>query len=450
MASIFDFFRKKDVKVSTEQYPDSSAWVRNLLAGGIGGIKDKFMTDIYKEQIMYPHEEMLLAKKAKNNCAWLNSAVQTRANLMLGGKIEAQSKDKKTEEWINAILASTGLKYQAVRMGIDFMWAGNFYCERIYDNSGKIVYYDYISFPERMYVNLDEKGLIIDYFQEVPESLLGKTDNKSIRYYGDRRKALRGKVIPKNKLFHMKWGVAEIPCYGRGPVCSTVNDYRVLLEIERALAVIARYKAIPKKLIMLNRGDDINGGKTAEYYANQISALSDIDNPVLPEIAQIADLSYSGKDINFEPIVNYLKRKMTIALVPSFVIHGEETNYAVADSEKEAWSLQIKTDRDAAALLLKKEISLIAKTHGVKLSDYELVFGEVDFGLSQMHMNRAKDLFTSNIITLNEARAMMNLPPRSNDGDYLHGELTAATQLLGPGSVDATENDNVDPYEVKQ
>lgn len=462
MAKILDFFSKKqaidpkvmeiakeisakpELKRSFEQFLDSSAWVRALMSGTVGGIKDKFMTDIYKETIMYPHEEMLLAKKAVRNCAWLNSAVRTRGNMMLGGKVQVTSKDEKSVVWFNEMLKKTRLSKYAELIGADCASVGNWYAERIRDG-GRTVVYEYIMTPERMYADVDEKGLIKRWLLETPE-IAGGSSYGTIQYYGDRRRTIKGKFIPKEKILHIKRGVAEIPPYGRGPVCSVVNDYRVLLEIERALAVIARYKAIPKKLIMLNRGDDAAGGKTAEYYANQISNLSDIENPVLPEVATVADLSYSGKDVNFEPIVNYLKRKMTIALVPSFLMHGEETNYAVSRDQKETWLLEIQSDREAVGDVIVRELRMLADEYGKRVpEDLEVVFGEVDLGQNEQTIEATTKLFQANLITLNEARERLKLPALQGNGELLYSELSSASQLFGGQSGEPEGNDNEDP-----
>lgn len=457
MADLFRFFRKTEQKVpisqekapvqetAKENFLNGADWLRVLQTGSVGGIKSKFVSDIYKERILYPHEEMLLAKKGFRYNAYVNSAVTTRARFMTGGKIEVKSEDPGTQAWCNSILLATELgKKVSQFVSVDLITTGNGYLERIRDEKGQIIYYDYISTPERMYADLDQYGMIQQYLQELPEFVTGIRFD-TIKYYGDRRKTIKGKLIPKEKIVHFKIGVAEIAAYGRGPVSACVNDIEILLEIERSLAVIARYKAIPKKLIMLNRGDDINGGKAAEVYANQISNLSDIENAVLPEQATVEDLSYSGKDVNFEPIVNYLKKKITVSLAPSFIMHGDETNYAVSRDQKEAFILTVQAERESVAEIVKRELKFIAKSQNVPIKDFEVKFGEFDLGQNDDKKNYAKDLYQANIITLNEAREIVGLPADSDSGDFYNAELGMQAALFGNGAqLPAEDTDNTD------
>jgi hypothetical protein len=438
--AILDVFKRKqkpvvtpEIKATKEDFINGADWLRSLAMGAVGGVKSKFVSDIYKERILYPHEEMLLAKKAYRYNSYINSAARTRANFMVGGKIEIVSKDEGTVAWGNKTLIDTGLSQHAQDLAVDLVVTGNAYLERI--NSGNLtVYYDYISFPERMYCDIDQAGLVIQYLQEIPEKMLN-VNYGTITYYGDRKKTVKGKLIPKEKIVHFKLGVAEIPAYGRGYVCSVINDYEILNQIERSMAVIARYKAIPKKMIMLNRGDDINGGKAAEAYANQISNLSDIENAVLPEKAEVVDLSYSGQDTSFAPIVDYLKKKLTVSLAPDFIMHGEETNYAVSRDQKEAFILTVNAEREKVAAVIKKELKMLGKQTGAVLQDFEIKFGDFDLGQNEDKKNYAKDLFSSNIITLDEAREFVGLPPAEGDnGQFFNNEMGAASQMLLGGT----------------
>lgn len=444
---IFDIFRRKkedlqQTPTNKENFVNSSDFMRYLSSGGVGGFSSKFVSDIYKERILFPHEEMDIAQKGFKYNSYVNSAVRTRANFMTGGQIAVTSKDKGTEMWLNEMIKKTGLSKLPQFIGVDLINTGNWYAEKIRDGEGKIIYYDYISHPERIYVNIDEKGAVMDYFQETPEYAMGK-GYETIQYYGDRRKTIKGKRIPKNKITHFRIGVAEIPVYGRGYVACVINDIEILLEIERAIAVISRYKAVPKKLLQLNRGDDPEGGgKAAEYYANQISNISDHENLVVPEEIKVDDLSYSGKEMNFEPIVNYLKKKITVSLAPSFIMHGEETNYAVSRDQKEAFILAVQAERETLAEQIKKELVQLSKSHNKPIKEFEIKFGDFDLGQTEFKKDYAIGAFTNNMITLDEARTILDLPKDKENGNYYLHELTAQSQLFGTMGTEASFEDD--------
>lgn len=442
MAKFTDIFKNifpKKEEVRVESFTDGQSWLQALASGTVGGFASKFVTDIYRERILFPHDEMQTAQKAYKYNSYINSAVRTRANFMLGGEISVRSDNPDTEDWLNNMINETGLSRYPQFIGVDATNTGNWYAERIREGK-KIVYYDYMSHPERMYINVDDKGLVKDYFQEVPERWQG-TQFKSIKYYGDRRKAIKGIPLPRDKVFHLKLGVAEIPVYGRGPVCCLTNDVEILLAVERSMAVIAHYKGIPKKLIQLKREnqDVADAVKAAELYANMISNLADEENPVLPEEIKVDDLSYAGKDMNFVPFIDYLKKKITVALAPSFIVHGEETNYAVSRDQKEAWIKEIEAERSLMGMQIKKELKLLADSHGKRVADFEVVFGKFDLGQTEEKIEYASKAFAANLITLNEAREIMGYEEDNELGDSYSNELQANSQLGGGGPGDDSD-----------
>lgn len=438
MASLKEYFQKvfppkKVESVSKEQFATGQDWLNQLLSGGLGGFSSKFITDIYGDEILYPHDEMNIAKKAYRYNSYVNSSARTRANFMLGGSIRVTSEDKGTENWLNEMIKKTALYKLPMNTGTDLTVVGNSYYERIYQG-GKVVYYDYIPEAERIYVVVDEKGLLKKYVQEVPDSY---TNVKSIQitYYGNKQKTVKGIELTKDKIVHFKLGVSEIPQYGRGYVASNVNDVKMLLEVERAMAVIARYKSIPKKAIMLKpTAEDTYAVQRAQAYANQISAMSDQENIVFPEEIGIGDLSYSSADMNFEPILNYLKKKITVALAPSFIMHGEETNYAVSRDQKEAFILAVQAERETIADQLKRELQFLAKNYNKPIKDFEIEFGEFDLGQTEDKMRYAKELFTSNMVTLNEARELIGFEPDKELGENYYSEINTQGSLLGLGT----------------
>lgn len=434
LKNIFKFSQEEVKNPTKESFDNAQQFLSNLMVNGVGGWKNKFISDIYKERILYPHEEMDVAKKALNYNAYVSSSTRTRANFITGGTIKANSEDEATEKQVDKIIRNSNLYLLANNIGIDTAAFGNFYAEKIYDpDNNKFLFYEYIPFPERMYADLTEYGTVGGWLLEQPEQLLGSTYD-TIRYYGDRRKTVKGQKIPKEKIFHLKLGRAEIPAYGRGLIAPVINDVEILLEIERAIAVIARYKAIPKKLIQLTRENDTGATKAANTYANLFSQLGDDENPIVPESMKVDDLSYAGKELNFEPIVNYLKKKITVAMAPSYIMHGEETNYAVSRDQKEAFILEIKAERESLKEQLKREIRFIAKNWGIFLKDFEISFGDFDLGQSEWTKQYAIDTYQAGLITLNEAREILSLPEDTELGDLYGPEISAQSGLFGLGN----------------
>lgn len=438
MANIFEFvknFRKTNEtteKLQTEvkQLKEALNIFDRFADRFTSSWDSKFVENIYKDKTLYPHEEMKISKRAFQINSYVNSGAKTRANFLTGGTIEASSDDKATTEYLNKKLRSTGLLRIIPYLGDDLIITGNFYAERIFDGN-ELIAYEYIAFPERMYHDVDQKGFIKRYVQEIPNAGASEAGTMftTIKYYGDRRKSVRGIELQKDKVFHVKIGVAEIPTYGRGYVASVTNDIEILLEIERAIAVISRYKAIPKKLIQLV--NNTSGQKAASLVANMISNLQDSENPVVPYEMKVDDLSYSGKELNFGPIVEYLKKKITISLAPSYLMHGEETNYAVSRDQRAGFMLSIASDRNQIEWQLKRELRYVAKMEGVKLADFEIGFGDFDIGQNDDSRNAAVQMYQAGIITLNEVRDLLNYPEDQENGHLYFHELNAQSNLFG-------------------
>jgi hypothetical protein len=412
----------------------------HLKLKGAGGWKSKFISDVYEERILYPHEEMEIAKKGFLYNGHIHAAVTSLAFFALGGELKVSAKNKMTETYLNDQLRATGLKYIAMQfMFPDLVTTGNFYNERIY--SGKaIVAYSYIPDSDRMYIELDEKGLTLSYLQRLPDEQITGTHYKTIRYYGDRRKTIKGIPLAKNKVFHTRIGISSIPNYGRGPVCSIINDIEIILEVERAMAVVARYKSIPKKLLQLVKS---NGPKDAQEIANALNNIGDDENPIISFEVKVDDMSYSGKELNFEPILNYLKKKLTVSLAPSYLIHGDETNYAVSKEQRVSLELKIEAMRAVAAEQLKKELRIMAKSQGKTISDFEIEFGTYDLGQNDEDRKAAIEAWNAGIITLDEAREMVSLDPDEENGEFYSFELKQnGTEEEQPTETETGENKN--------
>lgn len=393
---------------------------------------NKFLTNIYKDQILYPHDEMQRASKAFNYNSYVFRASKTRANFMTGGEIRVAGASQIWADKVNKIIQESRLSYCISEVGEDLIVSGNSYLEKI-RKSGKIIAYLHIPKPEYIYVQVDDNDEIEYYVQEIKESNYSSAKHFEIKYYGDIKKAVRGIRLEKDDVMRLTLGTATIPIYGRGAVCTLVNDIEVVWEIERAMAVIARYKAIPKKF--LSPKTENTNPQLAEWLSNQISSLSDFENPISPYPLDVQDLSYSGSDLNIQPMLDYMKKKLTVPLAPSFLMHGEETNYAVSHDQKASFELEIRSERNDLAQQLKPHIDELILSHGMALQEYEIEFGEYDLGQTEVERKATIENFNAGLITLNEAREILGYDADKEKGDMyayeLRSDSNAFADLLG-------------------
>lgn len=387
----------------------------------VGGWRTQFVEDVYNEAVLDPHDEMFRAKKAYLYCSFIEAAVKSLNDLVVGGEIRINAKSDKLTKELNGMFEETDLKDIAMEdMFPDWVKAGNFYAKRVYGQKKEIVTYKHFKKPERVYHDLDSKDIIKRFIQEIPHYQPGDAAQQySIRYYGNVKKSLYGHEIKPEDMFYSKIGTGTITSYGRGALAHIINDYAILTELERAMAILARYKAIPKKLIQLtnskNKGD-------ARYLSSQLKQLSDTENPIIPFETKVDDLSYGGKELNLQPMIDYLKKKITVNLAPSFMIHGEETRYANSKEQRTTIQLRIKAIRARLESDLKKELINIAKSKGkkgLKQEDFSIEFGEYDLGEGDEERKATINLWNAGLITLGEARQRLGLEEMPEEAEDL-------------------------------
>ena len=428
---ILGFLKNKQARIKED------LTIQDLIRNNTRGWATRFISDIYRETVMYPHEEMMRAIKSYSYNAYIYAAVETLKDFIIGGEIRIESKDKKTQDFLNKYLKQSELLASFGDIVRDLVITGNAYLERISIAPG-LYKYKYINTPQRIFIDYDyDKERVKRYIQQVPESFMVKGVNSyTINYYGGQKKTLMGIEIPPEKILHLKIGKSLLPIYGRGAVAVIVNDIEISNEIDRSIAIISRYKAVPKKIISLKNAPPI----AVDRFRDDLNNLQDYENPITNQEIDIKDLS-SPVDIAPQ-IVDYIKRKLTVALAPEYIIHGEETNRATAKEQRIGFLLRIKAIRRSIAVMIEKELQGIVERHGLS-NDYKLVFGEFDIGEKDEEINRTLNLWNNGLITLNEARTRIGLKKDSDYGDYYKWELvtnTVSTQNEQESTPGSNEN----------
>lgn len=392
--------------------------------GGFGGWQSQFIRDIYHERVMYPHEEMKAAQKIYLYNGHLQAAVNTYCNFLTGGEGQYVSKNPRLQVFLNRWYRDCNLKALTQYIFQDTVKLGNWYAER-FEKDGKVVWYEYIPTPERMYHALDDQGMIEFFVLELPPEQLRDGEFVTIKYYGDNRKAIRGIKLERSKIAYVKMGVNTIPSYGRGKLAGIVNDGKVILEVERAMAVTARYKSIPKKHINFPGA----APKQVENWQLQFNQLEDYENPMTnaPAGMTINDMSYNGKELNFQPMLDYLKRKMTVAVCAEYLIHGEDTNRSTSREQKVGMMLNAKSEREPVKLFLineaRRAIAQLIVANPELNGEFDFEFGSFDTGEEDEKKKLALDQFQKGAITHGELREILGYEPDHSIADFYSFDL---------------------------
>lgn len=424
---------------------DSEAKRKFLAVVGFGNQSlrtSQFISDLFSENILTPHEEMRQAEILYRTNSHVASGVEMLVNVTLGDKFKATSDDT-TQQGITSATFHNDFTMRKIKKpfieAVEGFWkAGNGYIEILRNKSNQIIGFRAISNPERMYVDYTGNFRPSCYVLEMPRNMRGPNiKDHTVNYMGEvYKKQVYGIRFELNEILHLKNGVSHLPVYGRSELASCVNDSKILKELERNSAVIARFKSIAKKILSarsVEEGTTIDE-ESRERVKRDIENSADFENLFLPNVdLDVKDLGYAGQHVDNSNMFNYFSRKVTAPLAPSFYMHGDSTPYSVSRDQKNLFFLKIMNKRDIIKepiVDLMREMSLARKMS----TDIDIEFGNFDFPTKEEKSNMAREQFKDGVITLNEAREILDLEPvpESKDGgigDAYYWELTDKNEM---------------------
>lgn len=396
---------------------EGSNLLGNLMGGS--GVRSGFLSDIYNEELKTPHQEMRRIREMIMTNAFVQTALGTVADLLLGKYQKPVSEDEATQEYFQEkFVPNTNIKRTMKVTAEDFIGYGNYYFEkRRGKKTGIPKKFSAIAHPERMWRDI-QSGNTQRYILEIPSQLANKDDLKKyqVGYGRYKRRGIYGIEYDKDKIGDGRMGQGDYKHYGRSPLASALSDHKILKEIERSMAVFSRFKSVPKKIMSL-KGNDGQPLSSAEF--NQTlqdwNQLSDFDNFVTNgKQFDIEDMDYAGNQVNFENMINYLKRKITSVLGPEFYFHGENTTHAVSNSQQTTFYLRIQSWRDQYLEAWDECLKEVARKEGLS-DDIHWELGPFDFETDKEKREKAIKAWEAGAITNNEARELLGLDPAEDE-----------------------------------
>ncbi len=339
---------------------------RKSVAGGFR----TFSRDIFNQRLLTPHVEMEAVSDAMDNNTFFESATETSTNFIMGEYFEFSSEDKfskkMVEEYWNSLQGDLAFR-NAIKSTIAL---GNGYIEKdFYDlnmTGGLLVPSQVYAVADasQIYINSDEYGNPLKkkviglshqgakevdnneefYIQKIFRTFKhpGAKDYK-LSYYGSGSQTYSGQImtifgvpIDKRKITHFKLNVGRTGLYGRSQLASAINDHEMLFEIERALAVIAKYKAVPRKFIQYGNENLPATDDELDDLVVYLESLDKEDDVILNKPIAATDMSYAGKDIKLDYAIQHIKRKMIAGISLDFLSGmGQDVNRACYTEDTE-------------------------------------------------------------------------------------------------------------------
>jgi len=425
----------------------------------VGSAPSERRKDIFGQEWYNPHEEMAKCRDAYNSNGLISSAVDSLTDFIMGNDLTVQSDDKSTENFFQKIIDDSDPDmFETAREGVEqAIKIGNGYIELDFDTiNGKRIPTHFYPVPDgsRIYLNTDPYGYPLQkerlnpvtlqtekyydpseyYILRVPDSFKPTRDMKVktyiLTYSFSTWKEIRIRGIPihRDKLMHFKWGLSDNGLYGRSFIASILDDHDILKRIEKALGIIAKYKAVPKKLIGPKEGEELSPDD-ADELAMYFQGLEDDENAIVSKRLDAQDLSYAGKDIQMGTSIDHTRKKIVSGLTPEFLIgYGMDVNKATAGQLMIAFMLRLETKRRLwCKQWTKRWIEPYRKVYP-QLQKAKVVFGELDFRSPLEKNNEIRARWQTNQITFNEMRKALGESTIGKDGDKFYKDFTIPPQ----------------------
>jgi len=403
-----------------------------------------FPANIFKDEKRTPHYEMEKSLEMFQTRPLINSGVKQFARFVLGEGVTIKSADEKTHEFLNKWLdMRSNLQFEVFNMIVSGVCAGNVFCERTWKQMANgewcIDNLYNINDVSRCYVNLDTNEDDDFWFYEVPIEVkrfpFGVAGHRTVEtpkffkvnyVYGSYLWAKMVWAIPlhKSKIAHLKIGWSKDGIYGRSFLSSSIDDGEILTEILKNYAIIARYRALGKKIFSIGTPEDPAGIDDIDKLESDLTCIEDRNHIIINKELKAEPLSYTGENDPMDTQLDFLRKDMTSGIIPNFLTPwNDEVNRATAGEVKIPFQLEIDSFKQHIVTFLNAIIIDELRTkYSFINEDATFTFGEVDLESKEEKMGYARDLYQADVITMNEYRTTAGFDA-VNGGDQFVSKL---------------------------
>ena len=393
--------------------------IDNLMKGiEYFGLNYKYAQDIFTKKTYTLHEEKAKCKKAYADNSYLQMGVNYLLNIIFGDNPRIVSKNESLTIYATRWMYFSEYLKEA-RAGIkEAIITGDGYVQKIKGDLGSFKYRN-IDTSEDMYIEYDyQNNRVKRYIQRVYYTQANAMDVKigTFKLSTPRGfETINGIEYSPDEIIHFKFMDNIFGTYGRSPISAVLNDVEIIDQMERAISVIARYKAIPKKVIMPDTTniDERMGDKEVKKLKEVLTNLQDFESPVIGTKLNSINLTDGGQALDMRPYLDYFKQKISVVLTPQFIAHGEIVNRATSQEEKQIYFLSISSIRSEFLPVIEETSreGLVAslkvledKKVKVPKARFNFVFGRYDVELRDEKNIRMMNEWNNGLITLDEYR----------------------------------------------
>lgn len=345
-----------------------------------------------------------------------------------------------------------GILHDVVR---HLMIWGNCFIEVVKDDSWGVSELKLLD-PDSMYVYASETGDIIGYIQH-PKSKRWRGENTLKDYQrkkGRRQRRWKQEVVdsyPKaivfdpDEIIHVKWNDMPDSYYGVStiePMMRTLTTYIGMLQ---DISVMIRRYGSPMIVWKLGTPEMPADKKMMKDFQKGMDQRNIGTDPVVPGIVEWDVVSAGERAMDIEPYVRSLRDDMFAGIaVPEIVLGGTSSGArAGSETQLEAFSRKISEIQKLIEDLCKNQIFPRVLGLGIKpftraewVSIPNLIFNPPE--TTEQKYLRISTLMSNNLVTIEEAREMLDLDPELPDGERAI-DLQVLLKKMG-GNNESTRN----------
>lgn len=427
LSRIKNFFGKKAVTTENVSVQDQ---LTNLINGfEYFGLNYEMAKDIFTEQNLTIHQEKARCKKAFDENSFIQVSVNYLLNVIFGDDPRIESESDVLELYGKRWLHFSG-KLKADKEAIrEAIKTGDGYVHKIKGSKNSYKYRN-IQNSEDMYIdwnyaeNRPNRYIERLYYTEAQAKKLNLKTYTLQMPYGT--ETIVGIEYSPDEIIHYKFMENRFGFgYGRSPIAAVINDVSIINRMERSIAVIAMYKAIPKKLLFPGtpegNGNNENTGvmddKEIQKVINILKQAKDFESPVLGKRMDSINLTDGGQALDLSPYLDYFKRKVSMVLSPEFIVHGELVNRATSREQNQLFYLSVcsirsefygELDESTHEGMIASLKVLEDQNISTPKAAFKFIYGDYDVELVQDRMIRMMNEWNNGLITLDEYRTKMN------------------------------------------
>lgn len=419
-----------------------------------------FKTTLFKDELRTPVYEIQKCLETYEEIPNIQAGIDQITLFITGKDIKIISKDKYTTKWYEAWIKQRVHVIEDVKKIILLNEiCGNAYIEPIWDEleNGTVYMNDFkvIPDPSRVYYNLnsDMKEDYNYWFFQVPY-VFRNWDNVDVKVqritYVKNGMAWQETIygIPKakNDFIHFSTGWSRFGYYGRSYLSSTINDTEILKQILRNYAMAARYMAAGKKLISVSE-DEEGPIPTDELklITQMINDSEDEESIVFNRRKLKVDELAPTQFNDMAGPLDYVRKDMNSGLTPGFMTPwADQVTYASANKASIPFELRLENKRALYIDLLNRYILENIRKQNPKLEDATFEFGEITLDdIAELQRN-VIELYTNNLITLNQALKDLGKETVQNGDIYAYQRNAMAQEKYQLNQSDVEQFD--EPY----